>query len=200
MTTELCRQLVETGLLQFGRFWRDGEIMPFRLSLDYLPAYPELMQDIADASSAIVARIAGVERLVASPEALPFGMALSLQTGISLVYSRGRSEDAAFDLVGAYNIGHKALLLVNVWENGAEVSALIASAQRVGLEIGTLLALVDIGIGINLSGVTIEPLLRLPSMMQMLAAESRIPRRQAQAVMKWIEQAQIIPRPDAAVP
>lgn len=191
MTAELSRLFVEAGLLQFGRFYdgANGEMRPFRLSLEYLPAYPEVLGQVAAAAES---RLDGlnVQRLVASADAVPFGVALSLRTGISLVYSQDSGREAVYDLAGAYNIGHAAALLTNTLEDGERLAPFIASARRVGLEIHTLAAVIDTACNLALPGISVEPLLRLPEVVQGLEAARQLPPGQCRAVLDWIRHRQ----------
>ncbi|HEX2905300.1 MAG TPA: hypothetical protein VHO69_00460 [Phototrophicaceae bacterium] len=199
--SDLTNLLVETGIVQFGRFQHPTSERPFLLSLEYLPAYPEVLKRITQTIQTRFEQKTA-QRLVATTDAIPLGVALALNTGISLVYSRGQGQEAVYDLVGAYNIGHTAVLLTNVLENTAELSTFITMAQRVGLEIHTVLAVLDLGIGAALPGVQIKPLLTLSGIVQALLADKRLPSGQAHAVLTWIDaqhnQANL--RPDAASP
>lgn len=180
---KLTSLFLETGLLQFGWFEPGG--MPFRLNLDLLPAYPDVLSEIAVAAKP---HTNNMNRLVSVPEAMPFGVALSLETNIPLVYSRGGIEAPAHDLVGAYDIGHPALFLINVLNDRHDIQKLILNARNVGLQIHHLLAIVDLGVIQTLPDVKRYYLLDFDAEIAALMHEGRLTIRQGNAVIKWIRE------------
>lgn len=199
MTADLIPLFMEAGLVQFGRFQDGAGARPFLLRLDYLPAYPDVLRRVAQAAAGEIEGLT-VHRLVAAADAVPLGVALSLETDLSLVYSRGQNEEAVYDLVGAYNIGHAAALVRSVLGDTRALLPFIASARRVGLEIHTLLTVLDLGIHEGIPGVTVKPLLTLPGIVAALSAQGALPNGQAQAVLDWIQAQRVNPHPGAASP
>jgi hypothetical protein len=178
----IAENLVQTGMLQFGYFVDGEEISPYLLRLEMLPAYPAVMQHIL--YLAVQALPAGhYDRLVAHCDAIPLGTALALQTGIPLVYSRGNGEGAAFDLVGAYDVGHPALLVVNSIQS--EMSRLVAQCRGVGLEISAILELVSLGK--MLEGIPTYSVTSLKALIHELRLNKAVPEKQAEAVLATIE-------------
>ncbi len=198
---ELVQLFVETGLLQFGRFHDSSGVRPFLTNLDYLPAYPEILKLLAVEAAHRLDGLAA-QRLVASAESVPFGVALALETGLSLVYSRGQGREAVHDLAGAYNVGHASVLLLNTLETLISLQPFITGARRVGLEIQTVIAVFDAGITPPPVGLTAHAILTLPAALDGLAAENALPARQVSAVVKWIAErrAAATHRPGAAAP
>ncbi|MEL6269041.1 MAG: hypothetical protein AAFU54_21865 [Chloroflexota bacterium] len=130
--------LVEYGLVQFGRFADgDGEFVPFKLNLDWMVSYPDVL-----AAAALEVRrhfllfersIHEFERILCPLDTLPIATLVSTQTGIPLVYSRGTGESTVKDLVGAYDINHPTLLLANTTTGDGALGQLQTDARRVGL-------------------------------------------------------------------
>jgi hypothetical protein len=172
----LANLLLNAGLLQFGRFAHDGGWKPYQLNLELLPSYPDILGHIVDSSAPLVG---SVDHLLCPLTALPFGVALSQQTGVPLVY--GRDED----IVGAYDIGHPALLIANDLSKVADLERLIARARRVGLETRRALVIINEA-GNSLNGVEVEALLDLSEVIQALMQEGRLPAGQGRAVLDWI--------------
>ena len=80
MPADLTSLLIEAGLLQFGLFVVDpGRTMPFRISLELLPSYPDILSKLADGLAASMARLYA-DRLLCPADSLPSGVALSLRT------------------------------------------------------------------------------------------------------------------------
>ena len=148
-----------------------------------LASYPAALEAVIMAAQVAVQGVI-FDRLLCPFDALPFGVALGLRTGVPLVYSRGSAEQPVSDLIGAYDIGHPALLLTNSvgWE--AHPDHLIKGAKRVGLETHTLLTILETRPVTE--GVKVVPLLRLSDMVGELEAVGRIPARHAQIVRDWL--------------
>lgn len=185
MADELTRLLLETGLVQFGRFSNAFESTPFRFSLEMLPAYPDVARVLIARAKTLLSAV-HVNRLLCTADALPFGVGLSLETDIPLVYSRGSKDAPVYDLVGAYDIGHPALMLTNVLGDFEPVAQLMAGAQRVGLEIHTVLAIIDLGIATIPHDTTLLALLRLPAIIEALSQSGQLPPAHARTVKQWI--------------
>ncbi len=179
----LAQLLLDHGLLQFGWFDRHGEMLPFALDLDMLASYPAVLQRVVDEAQAECAGIHAT-RLLCSVPALPFGVAFALHSGIPLVYSRGTSDQPVFDLVGAYDIGHPTLLLMNTIDR--EPTRLLAEAHRVGLEIYTILAILELRPLPASADLTVIPLLRLADVTRAALGQGQLASPHAQAVLDWI--------------
>jgi hypothetical protein len=110
-----------------------------------LPSYPHVLRALAEEAMAHLSRDRAV-RLLCTADAVPFGVGLSLETKIPLVYSQGINDRPVRDLVGAYDIGHETVLVTNIFSGFRPLSRLIADARQVGLEAQTLLAIVDLWI------------------------------------------------------
>jgi hypothetical protein len=185
----LAQLLIDAGLIQFGWFRRGeetgtfSETCPFSLHLDMLASYPAALAAVVDAAQT-AAQGVEFDRLLCPFDAVPFGVALGLRTGVPLVYSRGSGDQPVSDLIGAYDIGHPALLLTNSvgWE--AYPTPLIAGARRVGLKVHTLLTILETRR--VKQAVAVISLLRLGELVGDMEAAGRIPARHAQAVLEWV--------------
>ena len=123
------QRLIQSGLIQFGAFPRQGSIVPFDLSLALIGSYPDLLRDLANNAAERLAGIT-VTRLLATSEAIPLGVALSLRLNVPLVYSKGTGTSPVDDLVGAYDIGHPALLITNSVGFDQSIAALVKGAYN----------------------------------------------------------------------
>lgn len=182
----LVNLLLEAGLLQFGRFASNGGWQPYQLSLHLLPSYPDILHHLVELA---LPRTGTIDHLVCPATAMPFGVALSQSTGVPLVYS------CKSDVIGAYDIGHPALLVANTLSDVHELEQLVVRAKQVGLEISRVLVIADEGTD-KPQGVEVEALLDLPTTVQTLMQEGRLPAGQAQVVLDWIS----LRRPDSGAP
>jgi len=176
-----------TGILQFGYFVTGDRVAPVRFCPEYLPAYPQLLAEVTKFTLDHL-DVSGIDHLIVMADSVPLGVACSLQTDLSLVYSRGRGEAAVYDLVGSYNSGHMSVLLMNWIEDQMTIEKFISNARGVGLEtqaIMTLLELYPVG---QLAGKPVRSVFRLVDFVQELLTAGRLSEGQAQAVVKWINE------------
>ncbi len=186
MTTELTRLLVEAGLLQFGRFSHDGKETPFLFSFEMLPSYPHVLRAMIEQAKALLSRVR-INRILCTADAIPFGISLSLETDIPLVYSRGiKGSPPVRDLVGAYDIGHPVVVVTNIFGSLDPLTQLATDARQVGLEVHIFLAIVDLGIALLPQATQVFSLLRLPDVITKLVDGNQLPSEQGRAVLSWI--------------
>lgn len=177
----IAQELLNTGILQFGLFVEDGQDVPYRLRLEMLSAYPQLMQQVVYRTVQALP-MQSFNRLVSHSDCVPLASAVSLNTGVSLVYSRGRGEVPVHDLVGAYDVGHPACLLVNIWDESLNV--FLADCRRVGLEIHTIVEIV--GVGQAAEGVEMRPVYTMNAILHELRQNKVIPEALSQSVEKHL--------------
>lgn len=179
----LINQLLDVGIIQFGRFWQENQIVPFRFISDYLPAYPELLSQIATIGEQ---RISGdpIDRLIASPDSMAFGVALSLKSGVPLIYSKGVGEPIAHDLVGAYDSGHRAVLITTGLTNTAPIESLIKNSEQVGLRIQRILTLLNFSI--RIPNIPVLAILDFADVVDNLSKSGMLPHGQADEVLMWL--------------
>ncbi len=180
MTDEILEALVETGLLQFGLF----KGVPFKLNLAMLPSYPDVLKLLRDEAIGQLEQVE-FDHLVCTYDGFALGLALSLELDKPLVWCREEAKSAASDLVGAYDFGHPAVLIVNVFDDSQSVDHLIQMAGRVGLEIGTVLAIVDYQRACS-DYYALLSLLGLLEGIQQLSNKDLIPTGQAEAAKRWL--------------
>jgi len=176
---DLAGMLLDRGLLQFGRFAGQDGWEPYRLNFQWLPAYPDIMHRIAVEFEPLIGE---VDHIFGTVSSLPLGMAVSLQTDTPLVYSRETDEAAVYDLVGAYDIGHPAVLVAH--SSGMRCHWL-ARARRVGLEAHHAVVIIDDGTAAP-DGMPVKALLHLADVVRQFADVGHLPENQAQLVKRWI--------------
>lgn len=181
---DLIDTFIRQGILQFGHFvdLATGTEQPFRLSLNLLPAYPETLSSVAQIIGDRVGHSGHMDRLVCLPDSLPVGIATSLHTGVSLVYSQGSDAPPAIDLVGAYDFGHDAALIINTWQRDDDYEVFIKRAERVGLHINRIIALV----ALNPPDAQVEPIVTLSDIATHLRERDHITPTQTQTIRNWI--------------
>lgn len=184
MNGDIAEELLDAGIIQYGRFQAADHAMPFRILPDYLPAYPTLLVRLAQTSLASMPPDS--DRILVDRESLPLGVALSIQSSIPLVYSRSQSDDAAFDLVGAYNSGHRAVMLMAVLDGYDAVDPVITRARRVGLVVQQILALISVQQPENNAGLRIAAVLQFDEITRQLGQLGRIPDAHVRLTLDWL--------------
>jgi hypothetical protein len=181
----LGKELLNTGILQFGRFVQFNKVVPVRFCPEYLPAYPELLMKVATTVLSQIKHCKTTHLLVNS-STIPLGVACSLQSKASLVYSRGVQQPSVYDLVGAYNSGDKSILLVNSVDDVMKVTQLITEANSVGLDVQQVIAFLEMHHIQELAALSITSVLRLVDLTSELVSEGALSERQGQAVLNWV--------------
>ena len=191
MNTLLAERLLETGVLQFGYFRSGASFAPLRFCPEYFPAHPALLSQVAELTLAEIGN-ANVDRLISDSESLAIGIAASLLSGVSLVYSRSQHETPVYDLVGAFNSGHTCALIVNsILDNKyiQRLERLVRSSQIVGLQTVMIVPLLaPNAILSHINNIPVIPLLHLSDVAEHLHHTQRLPEGQVRAVQKWIDE------------
>lgn len=188
----LALALGREGLVQFGQFVQsDGAVWPVATRLVWLPSYPAMLRDAAEALVQPL-RHSGVERLLSTAETVALGTALSLSTEVPLAFFHGAVRDytAAYVIEGAYDVGHPTALLTDVLVDAAQAESIADLARRVGLEIGAVLALLDLGRGARAAledrGLAVVCALTLCEMLPVLEDAGLLPPLMRRTVEDWI--------------
>lgn len=180
----IAQQLLKTGILQFGLFVTDDGTTPYRLRLEMLPAYPQLLQNMVYRGIQTLATVKPHDRLVSHAEAIPIATALSLNTGASLVYSQGTNQPAVHDLVGAYDVGHPACLIVNTLPD--DIEAFLTRCKTVGLDIHSIVEVV--GVGQTIPNIEHHAVFTMPALIHELKQNNAIPPHMATTVIDYLNQ------------
>ena len=189
----LALKLAEAGLIQFGRFARtDGAAWPVLVRLRWLPSYPALLHDVA---AALGRALEGTppDRVLTTQDAIPLGVALSLHTGLPMTYPYGEVRDytTAFAIEGAYDVGHPTLLLADILEDADQAQRLTAQARRVGLNVGDVLAVLDLGLGASAqlaaSGYRVTTLFALRDMLAPFVEGGILTQPMSATVIRWLD-------------
>ncbi len=184
MLDPLIAGMIHAGILQFGQFKIAGKLVPFRFSAEYLPAYPQLLGEIAERTSERLSSFK-IDRLVGLEDSLAFGVACAIHTGISLAYTRSGGAFPVQNLVGAYDSGHRAALLLNELNTTLPLTAFAIDAHKVGLEITAVVPILAVQEHEN-AGIPIYPLFRLEDVLTELSVAEELSPHQVQVVRAWI--------------
>lgn len=173
--------LLHAGIVQFGRFRQGDAFAPFLLSFELLPSYPDLLRQGAQHLAACLPGEA--DRLLCSEDALPLAVAVGLESGLPVIYSRHTASSASLALAGAYDIGHKTALILNAPGGEPFPAALVDHAQQVGLSVVSAAGLIALNTAAPVP--TCAPF-ALSEIAQAAHAAGHLSSQQMQAVLLWL--------------
>lgn len=134
------RDLITSGLVQFGLFADLSPKQHFRISLDILPSYPELIGKLAQ-DMATPLQGEAYDYLLATSDSVALATLVSAASGIPLVYQNGAKFDS---LIGAYDVNHITCLICNyIWGEDPVLSRLVQRAEQVGLDVTRVLCVIE---------------------------------------------------------
>lgn len=140
---ELLDAVLDAGLFHLGAFQHAGGHLPYRLRLDLLPSYPAVLAQAAKAVAALIDT--SPSRLVCTSDAIALATVVSQSLEVPLVVHSGLLGQPAHNLVGAYDVGHAAILIsLNTDHRLDFITRLVAEAAGVGLHISQWVSLVSV--------------------------------------------------------
>ncbi|MCU0465879.1 MAG: hypothetical protein MUF38_15085 [Anaerolineae bacterium] len=136
----LADELFACGLIQVT-LPAGAEHAQLDIRFDMLPSYPALLASIGTAVMPLIGD--DIERLVCPSDSVALGVAVSLVTGLPLVWHTGVMGTPTQNFVGAYDIDHPTLLvrLTDSVPDKTELDTFIREAGQVGLTVVQQVAL-----------------------------------------------------------
>lgn len=141
---DLLEAILSAGLFQLGAFQRVDKHVPFRLRLDLLPSYPAVLAQSAKALAALIEL--QPSRLLCTSDAVALATLVSQLLDVPLVVHSGKLGQPAHNLVGAYDVGHAAVLIsLDTDHSLALIRQLVIEAAGVGLHVSQWVSLAGVG-------------------------------------------------------
>lgn len=191
--TALAFALLDAGLIRFGDFTlKSGASSPVYIDLRLLSSHPAML---ARAAAAYLELFDGLsfDRLAALPyAALPIGTAISLQSGIPLVYPRKEVKDYGTQAVieGAYQPGESVLLIDDLATTGGSKFEAIEKLEAAGLIVRDVIVLIDRQGGaaeeLGKAGYRMQAVFTLAELTRFGAEQGLIDPQQAAAVLSYL--------------
>jgi len=146
--TRILDGLIETGCFKLGEFLlKSGVTSPFYIDLRIASSHPPLLKSIARAYATLLRSVRG-DRVAGIPvAALPFATALSLETGIPLIYPRMSAKDhgTGRTIEGSYAQGERAILVDDLITTGKSKIEAAEILREGGLVVSDLAVLIERG-------------------------------------------------------
>jgi uridine monophosphate synthetase len=144
--TALSTDLHAAGCVRFGEFTlRSGAVSPVYVDLRRLVGHPQVLRRVAEAYAGVLGGIA-CERIGAVPYgALPLATAVSLATGVPLVWPRPevKGHGTGSRVEGEWEEGERVVLIDDVVTSGGSAVEAAATLRAVGLVVEDLVVLLD---------------------------------------------------------
>jgi len=142
----LADYLLQVGCVKFGSFTlKSGLKSPIYIDLRLLASYPKLLSIAARAYAPLISDLA-FDRLAAIPyAALPIGAAISLQSGVPMIYPRKEVKEygTKSSVEGQFEPGAKVIVIDDLVSSGESKFEAIAQLEAVGLKVLDIAVLID---------------------------------------------------------
>lgn len=179
---ELIIGLAELGALQFGDFTlASGKRSSLYVDLRLLVSQPSLMQTAARAYARLLERL-DCDRIAGIPyAALPIGAAVSLVSGVPLIYNRKetKSHGLGKDIEGIWQPGERVVVIEDVITTGGSIVRSVELFRSAGLVVEDAVVLLDRQQGgvenLQKAGIRVHSVLALDEVLQLLASTGHIP-------------------------
>jgi hypothetical protein len=179
MSRDLALGLFDCGIMQFGRFASPSGAAPIRFDPLMLPSYPAVVRVFAEACAQRI-QMADGDRLCCTLNTLPLGIVVGQMTNQPILYTPSLEHEPLRTFIGAYDIGHPALVLWS-WSLSEMGAAWAEQMRQVGLVLERRLVLVG----------DEDSVLPLTVLLEHLVAAKRILPVQADTCLHWYERVRL---------
>ena len=201
---QLIFGLAELGALQFGDFTlASGKRSSMYVDLRLLVSQPSLMQAAARAYANKL-DLLQCDRIAGIPyAALPIGMAVSLASGVPLIYNRKESKSHGLgkDIEGLWQPGERVVIIEDVITTGGSIVSSVELFRAAGLVVEDAIVLLDRQQGgvanLREAGIRVHSVLELGNVLQLLAETGHIPEEIRQTLSAAVPAANGATVPDA---
>jgi uridine monophosphate synthetase len=174
---ELAQQLLKIGAVQFGQFrLKSGLISPIYIDLRLLVSHPDVLRRVALDLSRIVQPLKP-DLIAGVPLAgLPIATAVSLVSGIPMVYPREPKDHGTGKVVeGRFEPGQRVVLVDDLVTTGASKLEAVSSLRTEGLVVEDIVVVIDRRAGeAPVDGLRIHSLMTLGGLLLTLAEAGSI--------------------------
>lgn len=143
---KLAVSLFDIGAVKMGRFTlHSGKVSPIYLDLRLLVSHPSVLQQVAEAYTALLEQLT-FDILAAYPyAALPIGTAIALHSNWPLIYPRKTAKQygTGKQVEGVWEVGQTAVIIEDLITSGDSILQATASIKAAGLHVSDAVVLID---------------------------------------------------------
>ena len=191
---QLALRLHEMGCIRFGQFTlASGLTSPVYIDLRLLAGDPATLARIAQVYAAQMAGV-DAERLAGVPyAALPIATAVSLETGIPLIYPRKEAKKHGLgrNIEGGFHLGDRVVVIEDLVTTAGSLINTIETLRAAGLKISDAVVLIDREQGgrenLAAAGVTLHAAFTFSQLLDELHGAGRITSAQYDIVRSSLE-------------
>ena len=146
MNEKVAKALADANVVRFGKFaLASGIESPIYINLRVLPSYPESMKIVSDELSKLVKKMKPDVVAGAETAGIPLSTAISLKTGIPMIYVRKRPKTyGTMDLVeGILEKGKKVVLVDDMATNAYSKLKFVEGIKHAGGIIEDVVIILD---------------------------------------------------------
>jgi uridine monophosphate synthetase len=196
----LALALADIGAIRFGEFTlASGKQSPVYIDLRLLASHPQVLRQVARAYAGLLRREVGTERrgspvrLAAIPyAAMAIGTAVSLETGLPMIYPRRevKAHGTGRVIEGEFVQGETAVVLDDLITTGGSKLAAIEPLEAAGLVVRDVVVLIDREQGgredLAAAGYRLHAVLGLRELLEMLVQAGSISAGQRDSVAGFL--------------
>ena len=191
-------QLLEVGCIKFGDFTlKSGLRSPIYLDLRLLVGFPDLLCEVADMYLSLLEGLV-FDRLAALPyAALPIATAISLRSGLPLVYARKERKTYGTGSIieGPFVEGEQVVVIDDLVTTGESKFESITQLEAAGLKVDDIVVLIDrqSGAAKNLAdkGYRMHALFSLNQLLDYWDEKSKVPAQTIRAVREFLDKSTV---------
>ena len=191
-------QLLEVGCIKFGDFTlKSGLRSPIYLDLRLLVGFPDLLCEVADMYLSLLEGLV-FDRLAALPyAALPIATAISLRSGLPLVYARKERKTYGTGSIieGPFVEGEQVVVIDDLVTTGESKFESITQLKAAGLRVEDIVVLIDrqSGAAKNLAdkGYRMHALFSLNQLLDYWDEKSKVPAQTIRAVREFLDKSTV---------
>jgi len=187
----LAEALFDAGCVRFGDFeLKSGVRSPIYLDLRILAGHPPLLRRVA---RRYLPLLGGATRIAGVPLAgLPIATAVSLLSGIPLVYARPEAKDhgTRSAVEGPFDPGDRVVAVDDVATSGISVLDAVKRLRQADMEVDAAVVLIDrdggAGAALAEAGIELRSVLSLTEVVESLREYGRITKAEADRVAEFL--------------
>lgn len=195
MNEKVAKALADANVIRFGEFTlASGMKSPIYVNLRVLPSYPESMETVSDELSKLVKKLKPDIVAGAETAGIPLSTAISLKTGIPMIYVRKRPKNyGMMDMVeGVLEKGKKVVLVDDMATNAYSKLNFVEGIKHAGGIIKDVVIVLDREQGgveaLGKENIKLHSLITLKELLNYMKENSMIDETKFNEILLYLKQ------------